>query len=39
MSERTTMSIVNKGFRGFQTSSPASTLGGNLIGLKPAIPY
>ena len=33
------MCIVHKGFRGFRAASPASTLGGNLIGLKPAIPY
>lgn len=34
-----TMCIVHKGFRGFRALSPASNLGGNLIGLKPAIPY
>jgi len=34
-----TMCIVHKGFSGFQAASPASILGGNLIGLKPAIPY
>jgi hypothetical protein len=34
-----TMCIVHKGFRGFRAVSPASILGGNLIGLKPAIPY
>ena len=33
------MCIVHKGFSGFQAASPASILGGNLIGLKPAIPY
>jgi hypothetical protein len=33
------MCIVHKGFSGFRTVSPASILGGNLIGLKPAIPY
>ncbi len=33
------MCIVHKGFRGFRAISPASILGGNLIGLKPAIPY
>ncbi len=33
------MCIVHKGFRGFRAVSPALTLGGNLIGLKPAIPY
>jgi len=33
------MCIIHKGFRGFRAVSPASTLGGNLIGLKPAIPY
>jgi hypothetical protein len=37
--ESTTMCIVHKGFRGFRAVSPASILGGNLIGLKPAIPY
>ena len=37
--ENTTMCIVHKGFRGFRAVSPASILGGNLIGLKPAIPY
>ncbi len=37
--ENTTMCIVHKGFRGFRAASPALTLGGNLIGLKPAIPY
>ena len=34
-----TICIVHKGFRGFRTLSPASILGGNLIGLKSAIPY
>ena len=33
------MCIIHKGFRGFQALSPASILGGNLIGLKDAIPY
>ncbi|RKD90185.1 hypothetical protein BC643_0521 [Mangrovibacterium diazotrophicum] len=33
------MCIVHKGFRGFRAVSPASILDGNLIGLKPAIPY
>ena len=33
------MCIVHKGFRGSQTFSPASIIGGNLTGLKPAIPY
>jgi hypothetical protein len=33
------MCIVHKGFRGFRAASPASILGGNLIGLNPAIPY
>ena len=33
------MCIVHKGFRGFRAVSPASILGGNLISLKPAIPY
>ena len=37
--DRTTMCIVHKGFSGFQAVSPVSILGGNLIGLKPAIPY
>ncbi len=32
--QRTTMCIVHKGFRGFRAASPASILGGNLIGLK-----
>jgi len=39
MHDHTTMCIVHKGFRGFRTVSPTSILGGNLIGLKPAIPY
>ena len=34
-----TMCIIHKGFRGFRSVLPASILGGNLIGLKPAIPY
>jgi len=34
-----TMCIIHKGFSGFQASSPASILGGKLIGLKSAIPY
>jgi hypothetical protein len=33
------MCIVHKGFRGFRAVSLASILGGNLIGLKPVIPY
>ncbi len=33
------MCIIHKGFRGFRALSPTSNLGGNLIGLKPAIPY
>jgi len=33
------MCIVHKGFKGFRAVSPASILGGNYIGLKPAIPY
>ncbi len=33
------MCIVHKGFRGFRAASPASILGGKLIGLKSAIPY
>ena len=33
------MCIIHKGFRGFRASSPASILGGKMIGLKPAIPY
>ncbi len=35
----TVMCIIHKGFRGFRALSPASILGGNLIGLKPEIPY
>ena len=38
-SQRTTMCIVHKGFRGFRVASPASIMCANLIGLKPAIPY
>tara|TARA_B100000508_G_scaffold55003_1_gene42582 strand:+ start:2449 stop:3345 length:897 start_codon:yes stop_codon:yes gene_type:complete len=34
-----TMCIVHKGFRGFRAVSASSILGGNLIGLKSAIPY
>ncbi|PVX50113.1 hypothetical protein C7377_1763 [Balneicella halophila] len=37
--ENTTMCIVHKGFRGFRAVSPAFIFSGNLIGLKPAIPY
>lgn len=37
--DTTTMCIVYKGFRGFPVVSPASILGGNLPGLKHAIPY
>ncbi len=33
------MCIIHKGFRGFRAASPASILGGNLKGFKPAIPY
>ena len=33
------MCIIHKGFRGFRAFSPASILGGNLIGLKSTIPY
>ncbi|BDD01450.1 hypothetical protein PEPS_37300 (plasmid) [Persicobacter psychrovividus] len=33
------MCIVDKGFRGFRAESTALISGGNLIGLKPAIPY
>ena len=33
------MCIILKGFRGFRAVLLASKLGGNLIGLKPAIPY
>ena len=33
------MCIIHKGFRGFRALSPSSILGGNLIGLKPTIPY
>ncbi len=39
MHETLTMCIIHKGFRGFRAASPASILGGNLIGLKPAFPY
>ncbi len=39
MKSKLRMCIVHKGFRGFRTVSPASILGGNWIGLKPAIPY
>jgi hypothetical protein len=39
MHENPTMCIVHKGFSGFRAVSPASNLGGNLIGLKSAIPY
>jgi hypothetical protein len=34
-----TMCIVHKGFKGFRALSTASILGGNLTGLKSAIPY
>lgn len=37
--QRIKMCIVHKGFRGFRAVSPASFFGGNLIDLKPAIPY
>lgn len=37
--ETLTMCIIHKGFRGFRALSHASILGGNLIGLKSAIPY
>ena len=37
--QHTTMCIVHKGFRGFRAVSPALIWGGNLTGLKPAIPY
>ena len=33
------MCIIHKGFRGIRAVLPASILDGNLIGLKPAIPY
>ena len=33
------MCIIHKGIRGFRAVSPASISGGNLIGLKYAIPY
>ncbi len=33
------MCIIHKGFKGFGALSPASIVGGNLIGLKSAIPY
>ncbi len=38
MSIPLTMCIVHKGFRGLRAVSSALNLGGNLIGLKPAIP-
>ena len=34
-----THGIVHAGFSGFRAVSPASILGGNLIGLQLAIPY
>ncbi len=34
-----TMCIIHKGFRDFRAVSIASALGGNLISLKPVIPY
>lgn len=34
-----TKCIVHKGFGSFRAVLPASILGGNLIGMKPAIPY
>jgi hypothetical protein len=37
--DRPTMCIIHKGFRGFRAASHVSILGGNLIGLKLAIPY
>jgi len=37
--QHTTMCIIHKGFKGFRALSPASILGGKLIGLKAAIPY
>ena len=33
------MFIIHKGFIGFRAISPASNLGGTLIGLKSATPY
>lgn len=36
--ENTTMCIVHKGFRGFRAVSPASILGGNMIGFKARNP-
>jgi hypothetical protein len=33
------MCIVHKGFSGFRAVSPSLILGGNLIGLRLAIPY
>ena len=33
------MCILHKGYRGFRALSPASILGGYLIGLKSAIPF
>ena len=38
MHEMPTMCIIHKGFRGSRAVSPASILGGDLIGMKPAIP-
>jgi len=37
--ETPTSCIVHKGFRGFRAVSLALISGGNLTGLKPAIPY
>lgn len=33
------MCIIHKGFGGIRAVSPESILGGNLISLKPEIPY
>jgi hypothetical protein len=33
------MCVIHKGFRVFRAVSPASFFSGNLISLKPAIPY
>lgn len=37
--QQLTMCIIHKGFSGFRALSPASILGGFLIGLTPEIPY
>ena len=37
--DATILCLIHKGFRGFRAVLSASILGGNLLGLKPAIPY